>query len=751
MQRHFPFILFTVSVLSGLHAQNTQQQATDQNNTPLPVVKTVVVVTATRSETELRKAPVSASIVTHEENALRNVHSLDQALNLTEGVYSMRYTPSGSMNKVMMRGFDSAARTLVLVDGQPLNDGYNGSVTWASMPVEEVERVEVARGSFSSLYGGSAMGGVINVLTRPIERRSLELMGQYGSNDTSYWSVRAADRFFNRLGVSAAFQRYQSGGFVTKMINVSGTSSSSGTAATGAIPTYSSTGSRTYRIGTMGPNWSAQEVWRLKGDYTLSPSTVVTLQYIHQETDYGFDTGTSFLRDASGNTLWNGPALINDNGATKRVSFTPGSFLSGTGYGLSHWINGSLQHKFDARRTFRVAGGFYKIPSDQSMTPTASTATSAGGPGSLSSGSNHSFWGDGQLNWRPTTRHEVVLGSEVRQNEADNREFDVANWTRRDILAAQTYQSHGQTFNQAVYAQDQIRLFEPLTITAGGRYDYWKASDGMANGFTTAMPLTEYAARSTHAFSGKLSAVYSAPRGWTLRASAGTSFRNPSIYELYRTWRSATGVLYNANPELDAERLNSVETGVRKQFGTRLGIEATYYYNRISNLIYRKTDYDKDSTGNWRINMNAGEGRTHGIEYSANAKLNSWLQFKTNYNYTEAVISKNSVSTASEGKRVPNTPKHMGSASLIASRGRFSGMTTGRYVGATFSSDTSSDTTKGVYGAYDPFFVWDASLGYQITPRVQVFANTNNLLDRSYFVYYLQAGRTVNVGLRIRM
>ena len=236
-----------------------------------------------------------------------------------------------------------------------------------------------------------------------------------------------------------------------------------------------------------------------------------------------------------------------------------------------------------------------------------------------------------------------------------------------------------------------------------------------------------------------------------MHASAGTSFRAPMIYDLYQTWQAASGTIYNANPNLAPEKMISVEGGLRKYIGTRFDADVTYYHNHITNLIYRMTDYAVNPNGMWLVNENAGAGNTDGIEFSSHYRLMSWLQFRTGYTYTEAVISSNPASPASVGKRVPNIPKHMGSGALLGSRGRWTGSLTARYVGSTFSSDGNTDTTRGVYGSYGPYFLMDGSLGFQLNSHFQAFVSTENLLDRSYYVYYLQPGRTASVGLRIRL
>jgi len=75
-----------------------------------------------------------------------------------------------STPNIRVRGFKGDQYTLVLIDGQPLNDAYTGGVEWGMLPVEDIERIEVIRGAGSALYGGNAMGGVINIITKIPEK-----------------------------------------------------------------------------------------------------------------------------------------------------------------------------------------------------------------------------------------------------------------------------------------------------------------------------------------------------------------------------------------------------------------------------------------------------------------------------------------------------------------------------------------------------------------------------------------------------
>jgi iron complex outermembrane receptor protein len=185
------------------------------------VLKQSVTVTATRGELPTDQAPVSLSIVTSRQMASRRIQLLDQALNTAPGLFAFRGKGVQDTNAgIGMRGFagrgSGQARFLVLAGGQPLNDSYTGQVHWTLFPIEEVDRVEIVRGGFSSLYGGNAMGGVINILTKPVTRRQAELYGQLGSQSTVRYGARVAGRFRQRLGLSLAYDRLQSGGYPTQ-------------------------------------------------------------------------------------------------------------------------------------------------------------------------------------------------------------------------------------------------------------------------------------------------------------------------------------------------------------------------------------------------------------------------------------------------------------------------------------------------------------------------------------------------------
>lgn len=725
----------------------------DQVAPNIAPLKTTVTVTGTRTATELDRAPVSTSLVTREEMETRNINQIDQALSLIEGVNAYRTRgPSDNDFGIGLRGFagrGGQSRTLILLDGQPLNNSYTGNVNWALLPIGEFERVEVARGPFSSLYGGNAMGGVVNLITRPVNQRHFELFGQYGSRDTSNYSLHVTDRFFQKLGLSFGYQRYQTGGYEDQdILKSTTTTAGNATPVTGVIPWLTPTGGSTYQVGRRGRDWFNQHAYRGRAEYTFSSKVFASFQYLRASRGAGYDAYNTFLRDSRGNPIDTGLVSFQDGNIVRRLQMAPADYLGlPTGASTNNY-QGQILATFNSQWNLRIAGGVNQSPTEWYITPSVQ-ATLTSGTGSYTNQSSRALYGNVQLGWTPNSRHQLIFGTETRHDNARILVNTVPSYTSRANGGPITDQSGGQSVNQAVYVQDQIALAEKLQVVVGGRYDYWHAYDGVSQTAANGLPV-RYPERSSNAFTGKVAASYQAPLGFVVRASVGNAFRNPNVYELYRD-RALGNTLYLGNPNALPERLLSYDAGVLRRFGASSSIEASYFENRIHDLLYRTTDFDADPTGRIRRLTNAGLGRTRGIELSATEQIFSWLQLKQTYSYTNAIITENPQLPATEGKRIPYVPAHMTSFMALLNRGRWFGSVSGRYQGGVFSTDVNNDMVSGVPGSYNPFFEADVNAGYRFTKQLSVTANVYNLLDRRYYLYYLSPGRQVLVGLRIRL
>ncbi len=146
-----------------------------------------IVVTANRSPQPLSRVGQSISIVDSAELARRQTASVVDILRTLPGVSIARNGGIGTATTVFIRGADSD-QTVALIDGVKLNDPSlpGGGFNFGNLLVGNIDRIEVLRGSQSVLWGSQAIGGVINMITRPpTETLAVNLRGEYGYRDTA--------------------------------------------------------------------------------------------------------------------------------------------------------------------------------------------------------------------------------------------------------------------------------------------------------------------------------------------------------------------------------------------------------------------------------------------------------------------------------------------------------------------------------------------------------------------------------------
>lgn len=144
---------------------------------------------------------------------------LDDMLRQVPGFSTYRRSSSLFANPtsqgVSLRGVGASAtsRSDVLLDGIPLNDPFGGWVYWARVPEQAVESMEVANGGASDVYGGGALGGVVNLRTRSDEAAFADGELSYGSMSTPNASF-AAGAPLGKWMFTGAGQAYQTQGYI---------------------------------------------------------------------------------------------------------------------------------------------------------------------------------------------------------------------------------------------------------------------------------------------------------------------------------------------------------------------------------------------------------------------------------------------------------------------------------------------------------------------------------------------------------
>lgn len=139
-----------------------------------------VVVTALRAEKNDLNTPAYVNVLSEKQLKETGTNNLLDALKFVEGITYDGYGPSGHLYssmtaKATIRGMDRG--TVILVNGVPTN--MSGYYALERMPLNNIEKVEIVKGSASVLYGSSALGGVINIITKDKVDNSAHI--EYGS------------------------------------------------------------------------------------------------------------------------------------------------------------------------------------------------------------------------------------------------------------------------------------------------------------------------------------------------------------------------------------------------------------------------------------------------------------------------------------------------------------------------------------------------------------------------------------------
>lgn len=146
-----------------------------------------IVVTANRTETPKQQVTSTVSVITREMIEGSTATTLPELLTMVPGVALYNNGGMGSKAGLSIRGLDggsSSYRTLLLIDGRPANNGFQAAIDWNTIPLVDIERIEVVRGPVSAIYGDSSLGGAVNIITKKYDKDRTVFETSYGSHDT---------------------------------------------------------------------------------------------------------------------------------------------------------------------------------------------------------------------------------------------------------------------------------------------------------------------------------------------------------------------------------------------------------------------------------------------------------------------------------------------------------------------------------------------------------------------------------------
>ena len=673
-----------------------------------------VIVTPTRSEQRLGDVPASVTVMQSEEIRQSPAVVADDVLRQSPTFSLFRRTSSLSSHPtsqgVSLRGIgpSGTSRTLVLIDDVPFNDPFGGWVYWTRVPLMSLDRIELVNGSTSSLYGNYAMGGVINIVTRQPERRTVEIKPQYGSKTSPKIDFFASDRW-NRVGAAVEGSVFNTDGYpVVAAVERGPIDNNAKVDYRNVTGKLEYTGDR-FSAFVRGGYFTEDRVNAKVGEVNDTQWTTTsggvrillpdasTLQGRLFVDDQKFHA--TFLAVTNATTLRNVVRLATDQNVP----------VTGVG-GMVQWsktVNAS--HVFSAGTDWRRVDGDSEDDSFIAATPT------------------------------------VIVGVTQQAVQTTHR---VAGGTQR-IAGA--------------FVQDVFTPAPKVSVTLSARVDGWRNYDAhnlettVATGLPTANNNPSLPDKKNTVVSPRAGAIYH----FTDRVSAwgdfGLGFRAPTLNELYRQF-SIFPIITRGNDQLGPERLKGGEVGVNVAPARNVTVRTTWFDNRV-----------KDSVGNVTIGtnlqqrQNLGLTRIWGIQTDVEYRLGSFWRFSGGYLYNQAKVKEHPTLV---GKFLQQVPSHRASWQVAYANPRYATVAAGlQFIGRQFDDDLnvravpaaalaeagySASTAPGL----PKYAVVDLMASRAVGRNAEVFFGVQNLFDQKYFVQTnpstFGTPRLVNGGVRLR-
>ncbi|MET3782187.1 outer membrane receptor protein involved in Fe transport [Brevundimonas sp. 1080] len=670
---------------------------------PPPVTPTAlpeIVVTAARLPPAA--ADAAFSVVRIDEAVLSRSSRLDEALRSVPAVSLFRRTSSAAANPttqgISLRAIapSGAGRTLVLLDGVPLNDPFGGWVIWSQATPESLESLDVIRGAGSGPYGAGALTGTITL-------RERAKGGAVDVSASERGGLRAAGSASTRLGplaVTLSGLREVSDGYVP----VRGP-------AAGAADTPLDLDSRS----------AALRVDTALGQANLSVRAATW------EEDRG--SGLAGTRaNASGHSL----------------SATAAQAPSADGYGwrLQAW-----------RIDSNLANSSASVSADRSTTTPANDQfkTPATGWGlNAALRRRMADFAGGRLEWE--------LGADARFNDGETNELfsnpTGAGFTRIRRAGGET--AVAGAYVDASWTAAEWLVAGGLRVDRWENTGGFRQENTLATG---AVLLNESDPdRSGEVVSMRLALRRDLGGGYAARVAAYSGFRPATLNELHRPFRVGNDIT-EANAALTPETLKGVETGLAfDREGVRWG--ASVFWNQIEDAIVNVTLGSGPATfpragfvpagGVLRQRQNAGTIDAWGVELTGALDLSSAVSLNAAASWTDAEIDGGSSAAQLTGLRPAQAPEWSATAGLDwRATDRLTLALAARYESSRFDDDLNSRVL-------DAAVTLDGRAEWAFTPKATLWMAADNLFDEDVEVSETGTGvagygppRTLSIGLRL--
>jgi outer membrane receptor protein involved in Fe transport len=685
-------------------ATGTAQRTTDE---PAAAIGDEIVVSAGRTEQRLSEIPVKVDLLTRAEIDRLPAQASDEVLRFVPSFNLQRPESSRVLNLssqgVSFRGLGgtSASRSLVLVDGVPLNEPFAGWISWSRVPTATIERIEVVPGGAAGAWGNQALGGVIHLITRAPEPATAMIDARAGSRSTVDTTLLGS-HVKGPIAFSADAGYYDSDGHseVPKEIQ-------------GPVDTANRSRSRVFDA-RVEISASDSSLWTIAGSYLddwREGGNVLSREWLELAS---LRVGVDHVDRAGGS--WQGNLFALD----RQSSNTRGSIS-------------------DDRTEVEPRRNAFDSPSDSvgaGFTWTRPAAADA---------------------------HHVVAGADALWTDSEVNEdtrWDGERFVERSRSGGRQTLA-GAFVQDAVALGERLRLSGGLRvdhwISSDGVFHVTDLTDG------DVLFDDDLAEKSKTVFSPNLGLRFQADERLGLSAAVFQSFRAPTPNELFKSSPSNRSYLA-ANSELDPERIDlGFEAGVDFAPRPASRIRLAGFWNEVADAIAEVTVGIAGSQpeviepcgelrpgGVCSQRRNLEKARTKGVEAEAEARLGVAWRLRAAYTWTDARVIESKTDPRFEGLWLRRVPEHQAAAQASWDSPEGFGVSAQlRFHGDRYEDDLNVEVI-------DDSLVADLRLSYRFRSGLELALDVQNVADAEVEVGrnpdYAELGqpRTLLVGLRYR-
>jgi len=689
---------------------------------------------------------------------------IEESVNAATPAQTLKYLPSiqvrersiGDRNGIISSrtiGSISSAQSMLYADGVLLSNLLGNSFSypprWGMVNPEEIQRISMMYGPFSSLYAGNSMGGVINIETRMPERLEAHAGVQsfiqnfklYGTdqtkignreffsignkvNDFSFWAS------MNRLENTAQPLDFS----VNDSIGV-------GTAEDTITGAYRDKGIKNQdRIifGATAIDTSIQTNGKFKGQYEFSNQSKLTYTIGLWDLDSRQNV-QSYIKDTLGNSIYGGDVIL--GGKTYSVSRMNPAQAEAFHVMQSIDFKSSDKGFFNWQMTLSDYDYSRDLSNRSALIDATNTNPYIKKTGQITdlSGTGWTVF-DSRVTLRPKD-HTIDLGYHLDYYHLRQTVNASNDWmgSQKEGL---TSLSSGNTKTHAVYVQDKWQISPEWALTMGGRQEHYEAYDGVNQNTEN---LARYEDRSRNTFSPKASLSFEPTPAWGFRAAFGKAYRFPTVTELFQQLTTSNNIIVTNNPNLKPEEIYSGEITAERRFANGLARASLFREDRYDALISQINVLPAAEDTSKSYVQNVDHVRIYGIELATEWKnaIIPKLDLVANATLTDSEILKNDAAPSYINKKVPRIPRQLYKAvATYRVCEDFTMSLAARYSGRQFIELNNSDINPETYQGASRLLFVDAKANYKFKDRWTASLGVDNIFNDQAYVYHPLYQRT---------